>query len=84
MWHTTWTHVIQGDFWLLVVGSQIDTLTPSLSFDHNLCYKYSNGSCKPISDMYVSRAFQKYKNIFNPMSLTPKSVIWKFGTLYGL
>jgi len=27
MWHTTCMHVNQGNSWLLVVGSQIDTLT---------------------------------------------------------
>jgi hypothetical protein len=48
MWHTTCTHVFHGDFKLLVVGSQIGTLTLDLSFGHNLCFKYSNESCKSI------------------------------------
>ncbi len=29
-----------------------------LSFDHNLCCKYSNGSCKFILDIYVLKDFQ--------------------------
>jgi hypothetical protein len=44
MWHITWTQVNQGDFWLLMVRSQIGKLTPDPSFDHNLCFKYPNGS----------------------------------------
>jgi hypothetical protein len=43
MWHATWTQIICGDSWLLVVGSQIDYLTPGPSFGHNLCLKYPNG-----------------------------------------
>jgi hypothetical protein len=48
MWHTTFMQVNQGNSRLLVVESQIDTLTPSPSFGHNLCFKYSNGKSKPI------------------------------------
>jgi hypothetical protein len=51
MWNTSYTHVIQGDFSFFVVGSQIGTLIPNLSSSHNLCYKYSNGSCEPILDI---------------------------------
>ncbi len=36
-----------------------------LSFGHNFCCKYSNGSCKPILGIYVSRAFQWSKELFN-------------------
>ncbi len=42
---------------LLVVGSQIATLTPGLSFAHNLGCKCSNGSCEAILDIYTSRPF---------------------------
>jgi hypothetical protein len=78
MWH--YTHVIQGHSQLLIIGSQTDTLTPSLSFGHNLCCKYSNGSCEPILDIYVSRAFQWYKELFNPVNFDPLNhylKIWK-------
>jgi len=40
MWHPTYTHVFQGDFWLLMGGIQIGTLIHGHSFDHNLCFKY--------------------------------------------
>jgi len=52
-----------------VVESQIDNLTFGRFFCHNLCFKYSNGSCEPILDIYVVRAFQWYKKFFNPMGL---------------
>jgi len=54
-------HVIQGDSWLLMVRNQINTLTLGFFFTHNLCYEYSNGSCKPILDIYVLKNFQWYK-----------------------
>jgi len=84
MWHTTCTQVYQGDSWLLVIGSQIGTLTFGLSFDHNLCFKYSNGMCKPISNIYVSRTFQWYKKLLHPMNLIPKITFWKFENPLGL
>ncbi len=68
MWHSTYTHIIQGNFLFLVVRNQIDTLTPCLSFDYNLCRKYPNGSCKLILDIHVLKTFQWCKKIFNPMS----------------
>ncbi len=43
---------------LLVVGSQIDSLTPGPSFAHNLGCKCPNGQCKAIFDIYASRPFQ--------------------------
>jgi len=60
MWYTTYTHVFQSDSWLLMGMSQINTLIPDPSFGHNLCFKYSNESCEPILDIYVSRFFQWY------------------------
>jgi len=58
MSHTTYMHVIQDDFQRLVVKSQIDILTFGFSFGHNLCCKYSNGSCEPILDIQILRVFQ--------------------------
>jgi len=46
-------------------------LTPGLSFGHNLCFRYRNGSCKPILDIHVSIAFQWYKKLFNPLDFDP-------------
>jgi hypothetical protein len=58
MWHAICTHLFQGDSHLLMGESQIGTLTPDPSFGHNLCFKYSNWSCEPILNIYVSRNFQ--------------------------
>ncbi len=77
MWHTTWTHVFQGDSRLLMVRNQIGTLTFSPSFGHNLYFKYSNRSCELISNIYVSKAFQWHKNIFNPMNFDPWNTFLK-------
>ncbi len=43
---------------LLVVGSQTASLTPGLSFTHNLGCRCPNDQCEAISDMYTSRPFQ--------------------------
>jgi hypothetical protein len=56
-----------------VIGNPIGTLTPGLFFAHNLCCKYSNGSCETILDIYVLRNFQWYKEVFNPMSFKPSN-----------
>jgi hypothetical protein len=53
MWHATCTHIIHGDSQFLMVGNQIDTLTRGLYFGHNLCCKYSNGSCEFILNIYI-------------------------------
>jgi hypothetical protein len=71
MWRTISTQGNQGDFQLLVVGSRIDNLIPDPSFGHNLHFKYPNGSCKPISNINVPRAFRWYKELFNPMTFNP-------------
>ncbi len=68
MCHATYTHIYRSDSWFLVVRNQIGALTPNLSFGHNLCIKYSNGSCELILNIYVSIAFQWYKGLFNPMN----------------
>ncbi len=63
-----------------MVENQIDTLILNLSFGHNLCFKYSNGTWKLILDIYVPRAFQWYKELFNPMNFDPWNhslKIWK-------
>jgi hypothetical protein len=54
-----------------MVGSQNANLTSSPSFGYNLCLKCPNGSCKLILDIYVPRAFQWYKEFFNPISFDP-------------
>jgi len=69
--HASYTHENWGDSWLLMAKSQIANLTFGLSFGHNLCFNGLNGSCKPILDMYVPRAFQWYKELLNPMGFDP-------------
>jgi hypothetical protein len=56
--HFTCTHRDQADPRLLVVESQIASLIPGPSFNHNLCCRYPNGSCEAILDIYTSRPFQ--------------------------
>jgi hypothetical protein len=56
---------------LLVVGSQTVSLTPGPSFAHNLCLRCPNEQCKPILDIYVSRAFQWSKERDNPLRFDP-------------
>jgi hypothetical protein len=71
MWHTTCTQGNQIDSWLLMVRSQTTNLTFGTSFDHNLRFKCPNELCKPISNIYVPKYFQWYKEHFNPMSFDP-------------
>jgi hypothetical protein len=71
MLQATYTQGNWGDSRLLMVKSQIVNLTFGPSFGHNLCFRCPNGSCEPISDIFVPRAFQWYKKNFNPMSFYP-------------
>jgi len=43
---------------LLEVGSQIASLTPGLSFAHNLGDRCPNAQCEGIFDIHASRTFQ--------------------------
>jgi hypothetical protein len=67
-----------------MVGSQIGNSTLGHFFGHNLCFKSPNGSCKPISNIYVPKAFQWHKESLNLMSLTRAIALWKFGSPLGL
>jgi len=69
--HFTCTHQNWVDSWLLVVGSRIASLTLNLSFDHNLCCRCPNGSCKAILDIYNLRPFQQYKKHLNARCFDP-------------
>jgi len=69
--HFTCTHRDRINSQLLVVGSQIASLIPSPSFDHNLCYICPNGSCEAILDIYTSRPFQRYKKHLNERCFDP-------------
>ncbi len=59
------------DSWLLVVRSQTANLTPGLSFGHNFCFRCANEQCEPISNIYVPRYFQWYKEWFKPLNFDP-------------
>jgi hypothetical protein len=67
----TYTHRNRVNSWLLVVESQIANLTFGPSFDHNLCCRCPNGSCKAILDIYTSRTFQRYKKRLNVKCFDP-------------
>jgi hypothetical protein len=69
--HATYTQGNSDNSQLLMVGSQIANLTADPSFGHNLCLKCSNGSCKPILDIYVPRSFWWYKELINTMGFDP-------------
>jgi len=69
--HFTCTHWNRVDSWLLMVGSQTASLTPDVSFDHNLCCRCPNGSCKAILDIYTWRTFQRYKERLNARCFDP-------------
>jgi hypothetical protein len=62
MSHVLCSQVFWVDSRLLVVGSQNwqtpGNSTPDPSFGHNLCFRCPNEQCKPILDIYASRAFQ--------------------------
>jgi hypothetical protein len=81
MWQIICTHGNWSDSQLLVVRSQIDNLTPS--FAHNLCFRYPNGSWEPILNIYVPRAFQWYRELFNPMSFDPWNRLLNFRKSIG-
>jgi hypothetical protein len=80
----------QVDSWLLVVESQTVSLTPGLSFDHNLCSRCPNEWCEPSLNIYTSIAFQWYKKLFQPMGFGPcycvlkiQESIWDYNSHNG-
>jgi hypothetical protein len=56
---------------LLVVGSQIVSLTPGPSFAHNLGFRCPNGQCEASFDIYVSRPFQWHQERLNARCFGP-------------
>jgi hypothetical protein len=76
--HYTCTHRGRVDSQLLVVRSQIASLTPGPSFDHNLCCRCPNDSCEAILDIYTSRTFQRYKEHFNARCFDPCNRVLNF------
>jgi hypothetical protein len=78
MSRVVWRQVNRVDSRLFLVGSQIGSLTPSLSFGHNLCFKCPNEQCEPILDIYIPRDFQWYKELHKPLSFDPSNCSLKF------
>jgi hypothetical protein len=76
--HSPYTHRGRAESRLLVVGSQTASLTPSLSFAHNLCCRCPNGPCELIFDMYTFIAFQWYKKHPNARCFDPCNATLKF------
>ncbi len=56
---------------LLVIGSQIASLTPGPSFAHNLGDRCPNGSCEAIFNIYASRPFQWHQEHLNARCFGP-------------
>jgi hypothetical protein len=76
--HFACRHQDRVDSRLLVVGSQTGSLTPGLSFDHNLCCKCPNGLCEVILDIYTSRPFQQYKEHLKVRCFDPCNHVLNF------
>ncbi len=71
MLHTIFICRDQVNSGLLVVGSQITSLTPGPSFAHNLGYRCPNGLCEAILDIYTSRPFEWHQvRCFDPCNWT--------------
>jgi hypothetical protein len=76
--HSTCTHRGWVDSQLLMVRSQMASLTSSPSFCHNLCCICPNFPCKPILDIYALIAFQWYKKHLNARCFDPCNQTLKF------
>jgi hypothetical protein len=82
--HFTCTRLDRVDSQLFVLGSQIGSLTPGPSFNHNLCCRCPNGSCEAISDIYISRPFQRYKKKSRRGVFTSEIELWSCKSPGGL
>jgi hypothetical protein len=56
--------VNKGNPRLLMVKIQISNFTSNPFFSHNLCFKYPNGSCDAILNIYVPRSFEVVQRTF--------------------
>jgi hypothetical protein len=82
MSHVLCSQVFRFDSRLLSVGSQNwrtpGSSTPGPSFGHNLCFRCPNEQCEPILDIYISRAFHRYKERHEPLRFDPSNLSLKF------
>ncbi len=67
---------------LLVVKSQTASLTPGLSFCHNLSYRCPNALYKPNFDIHTSIAFQWYKKHPNVRCFHLCTIRWRWKHLF--
>jgi hypothetical protein len=73
MSHTVIGRRKEVDSWLLLVGSQIASLTPGPSFSHNLGFRCPNGQCEAIRHLHFKT--------FPMTSRTPQcEVFWAFNS----
>jgi hypothetical protein len=79
MWHATCKQVNQGDSWLLMVKFKFTLWLPALPLSIICVFKYSNGTCKPILDILISKSFNDIKNFWIEWVLTLEITFWKFG-----
>ncbi len=52
------------------------------SFGHNLCFKYPNGSCEPIWNIYIPKSFQWCIYIFNLMNFVLYNLLLKISRIH--
>ncbi len=71
VWHSQFGGRKEVDSRLLVVRSQIASLTPGPSFAHNLGYRCSNGQGEAIFVIYASRPFQWHQDYLNARCFGP-------------
>jgi hypothetical protein len=89
-------HFWEHEMWLLASLLARTFVSPSLgcepkfkvmtldpSFDHNLCFKYPNGSCEPILNIYILRGFHWYDELFNLMNFDPCNRLLKIRESIG-
>jgi len=66
-----------------MVMNQIGGLILGLFFGNTLCFKFPNGSCEFVLNIYIPRVFQWYKFFFNPMNFDPCNRLLKFWKSIG-
>jgi len=80
MWHTPYTHIIQGDSQLLMLRIKLTLWVSTFISTITCVVSIQFWSCKPILNIYVLGDFQWYKELFNLMNFNPSNhflKIWK-------
>jgi hypothetical protein len=79
--HSTCTHRDWVDSWLLVVGSQIVSLTPDPSFNHNVFLDVQMAHARPFRTFTLQDLSNSIKNTSMRGVLTPTITFWVFESL---